>query len=228
MMKARSSVVPFSPSSSDLPTGWEALLEIGEKRSVDAGSTVLEDGSRTDRLYIVLEGQLKMNRLTPAGKNLILSVLGPGDICGVAGALGEATSCTSVEAVVPSVCLQIRRDDLYGLLRRQPELLERILPVLTKHLRECSNCLVESSCSKVATRLAVLFLRFADRMGEARTGGTFVPLPLARQDLADLAGTTLETAIRIMSRWGKDGWVETLSDGFLLKNRRRLEELALQ
>ena len=54
-------------------------------------------------------------------------------------------------------------------------------------------------------------------------GGCFVPLPLSRQELADLTGTTLETAIRVMSRWGKEGVVFTRRDGFLVHDRTGLD-----
>ena len=63
-------------------------------------------------------------------------------------------------------------------------------------------------------------------MGRQERGGTFVPLALSRQELADMTGTTIETAIRIMSRWGKDEIVRTEKDGFVLLDRRTLEEAA--
>ena len=63
-------------------------------------------------------------------------------------------------------------------------------------------------------------------MGQPRGSGVFVPLALSRQDLADLAGTTMETSIRIMSRWGKEGVVATETNGFLVSSREELESLA--
>jgi CRP/FNR family transcriptional regulator len=71
-----------------------------------------------------------------------------------------------------------------------------------------------------------MFLKLADQIGVAQAGGTFVPLPLARQELADLTGTTIETAIRIMSRWNKDGVLRTEKDGFLVADRAALEAAA--
>lgn len=76
------------------------------------------------------------------------------------------------------------------------------------------------------TRFAHLFLKLADRMGRPSPDGTFIPMPLSRQELADLTGTTLETCIRIMSRWGKESVVRTEKDGFNLLDRRTLERLA--
>ena len=75
-------------------------------------------------------------------------------------------------------------------------------------------------------RMARLFGTLAERVGQKRAGDIFVPIHLSRQEIADLAGTTIETAIRIMSRWQKDGLVETEKDGFLIRRMEALREIA--
>ena len=79
----------------------------------------------------------------------------------------------------------------------------------------------------VEPRLARLFLKLADENGQPHADGVFIPLPLSRQEVADLTGTTIETTIRIMSRWGKQGVVRTEKDGFVVVDRAALEDLAL-
>ena len=64
-------------------------------------------------------------------------------------------------------------------------------------------------------------------MGQPRPNGTFIPLVLSRQEIADMIGTTIETSIRIMSRWGRDDVVRTEKDGFLVVDRPALETIAL-
>ncbi len=80
---------------------------------------------------------------------------------------------------------------------------------------------------RVETRFAHLFLKLADKVGRPAREGTQIPVPLSRQELADLAGTTIETCIRIMSRWGKDDVLRTEPQGFLLRDRAALEKLTL-
>ncbi len=75
-------------------------------------------------------------------------------------------------------------------------------------------------------RAARLFVTLADRVGVSRGDATFVPLPLSRQEIADLIATTLETAIRLMSRWQKDEIVITDKSGFLLPDVEALRNLA--
>jgi CRP/FNR family transcriptional regulator len=78
----------------------------------------------------------------------------------------------------------------------------------------------------VEARFARLFLKLGGQFGQPRPEGLFVALPLSRQELADLTGTTIETCIRIMSRWGREQVLATEKDGFLLVDRAVLEALA--
>jgi CRP/FNR family transcriptional regulator len=84
----------------------------------------------------------------------------------------------------------------------------------------------ELTGSHVEPRFARLFLKLADEMGRREGDRTVIPITLTRQELADLAGTTIETCIRIMSRWNKQDIVTTGKAGFVIVDRRTLEALA--
>ncbi|MBZ0112205.1 MAG: Crp/Fnr family transcriptional regulator [Thermoanaerobaculia bacterium] len=204
-----------------------ALAEVVERRSHSAGAVLQSEGVAADRLFFVLEGQAKMCRMTPSGRNLIVSLLGPGDLFGVAAAIGGKLSTVSVVAVSDLAVMTLERDAIFELLSRQPELVPQLLPALTGHVMECGHCLIESSCSKVEVRFAQLFSDLAARHGIRRQGDVFVPVSLSRQELADMAGTTIETAIRIMSRWGRDGLVTTGKDGFAIPDLEVLQDMLM-
>jgi CRP-like cAMP-binding protein len=99
---------------------------------------------------------------------------------------------------------------------------------LTTRLIELTNRLAELTGGHIEPRFARLFLKLTDAMGrdQPEGQGMFIPLALSRQELADMTGTTVETCIRIMSRWGNDGVVRTEKDGFVVINRTTLERLA--
>ena len=97
---------------------------------------------------------------------------------------------------------------------------------LTIRLVELTNRLAQLSGSRIEPRFARLFLKLAGEMGRPERGGTFIPLPLSRQELADMTGTTIETGIRIMSRWGKEEVVRTEKDGFVVLDPQTLEAMA--
>jgi CRP/FNR family transcriptional regulator, nitrogen oxide reductase regulator len=216
---------PFAHLSSECR---RALVYAGELRRYSAGEILMRAGEPASSLFLVLSGQAKMERPTLDGRSLILALLGPGELFGVASAIGGETCPVTVETLLPMRCLEVPRPALLGLLRRHPYLLEEVLPLLTRGMRECSNCLVEEVCSRVEVRFARLFLDLDGRLGLDEASDRFVPLPLSRQELADLTGTTLETAIRVMSRWNKKGLVMTRRDGFLVRDLRLLERIALE
>jgi CRP-like cAMP-binding protein len=88
------------------------------------------------------------------------------------------------------------------------------------------NRRLADTTGSVEYRAARLFSTLAERAGQKHAEGVFVPIHLSRQEIADLAGTTIETAIRLMSRWQKDGIVDTEKDGFLIRRIASLRELA--
>jgi CRP-like cAMP-binding protein len=132
----------------------------------------------------------------------------------------------SAEAMEASSCLLFPRAAFFALLEQHPSLVRGLLGSLSLRLVELTNRLAELTGGRVETRFARLFLKLAEQLGKPDRDGVFIALPLSRQELADLTGTTIETAIRIMSRWGKDEVLRTEKDGFVVVDRTTLEELA--
>ena len=170
---------------------------------------------------------MKICKSTPAGKDVILEVFGVGDPFGAVAVYEGRRFPASAVAIEDTVCVLVPRQDFFALLEQHPSLVRGLLLGLTHRLIELTNRMAELTGGRVEPRLARLFLKLADDNGQARADGVFIPLPLSRQEIADLTGTTIETTIRIMSRWGKQGVVRTEKDGFVVMDRQELEDLAL-
>ena len=127
----------------------------------------------------------------------------------------------------PTTCLVIPRQAFFRLLEAHPTMVRGLLVGLNHRLVELTTRLTELSGGRVEARLARFFLKLASDMGQQRPEGAFIPLVLSRQELADMIGTTIETSIRIMSRWGKQDLVRTEKDGFIVVDRHALEAIAL-
>ena len=197
------------------------LVMAGTPRSLRPEETILEEGQASPSVFILVRGRLKMTRLLANGRSVLLALFSPGDPIGIS-VLGGRTSDATVTALESSVCLDIPCRKLLAAMSADPQLLGDLLAVFTEHAAECRNCLIEGTFSRVEPRFARLFLKLGDSVGQPRGGDVFVPVQLSRQDLADMAGTTIETSIRIMSRWSKAGVVTTRDDGFLLRDRATL------
>ncbi len=201
-----------------------ALVLAGTPRPLQPGEVILEEGKPSASVFIVVRGRLKMTRALANGRSALLALFSPGDPIGIS-VLGGRESNANVIALESSVCLDIPNRKLLAAMSADSRLLGDVLAVFSEHAAECRNCVVEAAFSRVESRFALLFMKLSDSVGQARGQATFVPVPLSRQDLADMAGTTIETAIRVMSRWGKAGIVETRDEGFMLKDRTALEAI---
>jgi CRP-like cAMP-binding protein len=202
------------------------LAAATEALSYARGAVVFAEGDPSDFFYTVARGRVKVFKVTPAGKDIILEIFGPGDPLGAVAVYEERPFPASALAVEDAVCLRTPRPVFFELLERRPTLVRGLLAALNLRLIELTHRLADLTGGRVEPRFARLFLKLADQVGRAGDPGLVIPLPLSRQELADLTGTTIETAIRIMSRWGKEGVVATEKDGFVVLDRATLEALA--
>lgn len=206
-----------------------ALLgTVARTRLYSKGERVFEAGDPAEHFHVILRGRVKIQRTTPAGKELILTLLGPGDPVGVVAVYREMPFPAAAEALEDTVMVEIPAGSFFALLEESPTLVRGLLQGLTARLVELTGRLAALTGTHVVPRFARLFLRLADKMGRDTEEGLHIPLPLSRQELADLTGTTIETCIRVMSRWGKEDVVVTRDDGFLLPDREALERLGRQ
>jgi CRP-like cAMP-binding protein len=186
----------------------QRLVNVSEIRVYERGDHVFHEGDPSDLFVIVVTGRVKVYKRTPAG--------------------GERPYPASAEALESSSCLSIPRPTFFALLEQHPSLVRGLLSSLSFRLVELTTRLAELTGGRIEVRFARLFVKLADQLGRPAPAATFIPLTLSRQDLADLTGTTIETAIRIMSRWHKDGVVHTERDGFTIADRAALERIALE
>lgn len=192
----------------------EALAPLCRMRGYEKGETIFHEGEPADRIYFVHIGQVKIVKAA-GGRDVIIELLGPGEPVGAVAVFERRPFPASAVALEPSGILSIPEQEFFGLLERRPEMMRHLLAGLTYRLMMVNKRIADLTGS-AEHRAARLFLTLADRVGIARGDATFIPLPLSRQEIADLIGTTLETAIRLMSRWQKDNVVETEKSGFLI------------
>jgi CRP/FNR family transcriptional regulator len=207
------------------PEDRQRVASVTTIRQYDRGETIFEQGAPSDAFYTIASGRVKIVRMMPSGKDIILEVFGRGDPLGALATYESRPFPASAVALEDTTCLVIPRPVFFRLLEEHPSLVRGLLAGLTVRLIELTNRLADLSGTRIESRFARLFLKLAGEMGRPERGGTFVPLPLTRQELADMTGTTIETCIRIMSRWSKEQVVLTEKGGFVVVDRGALESL---
>jgi CRP-like cAMP-binding protein len=208
------------------PDDRQRVAAVATVRAFERGATLFSEGDGSDLLYTVLTGRVKVFKTTPRGTDVILELFGPGESVGAVAVYEARPYPASALALEPTSCLVIPRQAFFSLLEGYPTMVRGLLVGLTHRLVELTNRLTELSGGRIEGRLARFILKLGTDMGQRREEGVFIPLVLSRQELADMIGTTIETSIRIMSRWGKDGVVRTDKDGFVILDRAALEAVA--
>jgi CRP/FNR family transcriptional regulator, nitrogen oxide reductase regulator len=209
------------------PDDRQRLAAVTTLKSFEKGAALFTEGDASDLLYTVVAGRVKVYKVTPRGTDVILELFGPGDPVGAVAVYESRPYPASAVTLEPTTCMVIPRQAFFGLLETYPSMVRGLLVGLTHRLVELTNRLTELSGGRVEGRLARFMLKLAQDVGQPRADGTFIALALSRQELADMIGTTIETSIRIMSRWGKDDIVRTEKDGFVVVDRAALESVAM-
>ncbi|MCC7123729.1 MAG: Crp/Fnr family transcriptional regulator [Acidobacteria bacterium] len=202
------------------------IIECATIRTHARGEEIFREGDPGDAFLVIVEGRVKSYETTVSGKQMILEIFGAGDTLGAVAVYDGAPFAASALALDDTTCIRIEARDFYRLLEQHPALVRGLLSGLTLRLVELTRRLTELTGGRVETRFARLFLKLAEQIGRQDQGGIFVPMPLHRQELADLTGTTIETCIRIMSRWEKQNVVHTAKDGFVILHRAEIESVA--
>jgi len=192
----------------------DAVEPLCRMRGYEKGETIFREGDPADRIHFVYAGRVKIVKSAGA-RDIILEILGPGEPVGAVAAFERGNFPASAVTIEPASIVSIPEREFFALIERRPDMTRRMLAGLTMRLMMLNKRLADMTGS-AESRAARLFLTLAERMGRKSAEGTVIPLALSRQELADLIGTTLETAIRLMSRWQKEGVVITSSDGFVI------------
>lgn len=201
-----------------------ALASLCQLQAYEKGATIFEEGEPALSIHFLFVGRVKIVKAAPE-RDLILEILGPGEPVGAVAVFERRPFPASAIALEPSGVVSIPEREFFGLIEKRPEITRRLLAGLTLRLMALNRRLADMT-GTVEYRAARLFSTLGQRLGQKRPDGLFVPVHLSRQDIADLVGTTIETAIRVMSRWEKEGLVHTDKKGFLIRDTAALGQIA--
>lgn len=189
-------------------------------------SDIFRQGDPADRIWIVSSGQVKIVRHDEGGREVILEVISPGEVFGGAAIFLPEHPATARPLTATVVTVSFPHEAYVEVLMASPATALRIIRMLGARLHSTLR-MNQLAGERVERRLAHILIKMAGLCGRPDSEGTLLTTPLPRQDLADMAGTTIETAIRLMSRFRSEGLVRTRRGGYIvLLDEDRLREIA--
>jgi len=219
------SVIKKIPFFANLPDA--ELLKISQRfseREFEKGEYLFWEGESSNCLYVIKEGRVKVLRHLLSGKNIVLEIVAAGDICGASTLFGGA-QIASAQAVKKTKLYTLPKQDFLLLLEKQKGLAKEIIVFLGQKLMKVHEMIINLISGKVEQRIASLLLGLSERHGSSTPKGIKINIHLTRQDIADIVGTTVETTIRVISKFKKQGVVAADSKEIVITNKEQLKQI---
>jgi CRP/FNR family transcriptional regulator, nitrogen oxide reductase regulator len=185
----------------------QPLVAVARESRYAAREYIFEEDDPAAWFCVVRTGRVRIFRRSRTGKDVVLELLGPGEPFGAVAVIERRPYPASAQATEPSVVVKIPPEPIIALSERYPSVVREMALLIGRRLRSAHDSVEALASDPVEARLATTLVRLAERDGSPARHGTTLPFHLTRQGLADMAGTTVETTIRVLSRWIKDGLV---------------------
>jgi CRP-like cAMP-binding protein/class 3 adenylate cyclase len=185
-----------------------ALRQRVRRRSFPAGTYLTREGEPADSLFVIERGLVRVSRTSRQGRELVLGLVGAGEMLGELGVLeASGTQAADAVAVEATSCVALGRDDLRALVRATPELGLRLLATLVDQIHGKDEELAEVAFLDLPGRLAHKLLQLADRHGEPVAGGVRIAVRVPQSELAAMVGSSRENVNRALGRFVTAGAV---------------------
>ncbi|MDT8854238.1 Crp/Fnr family transcriptional regulator [Paracoccaceae bacterium Fryx2] len=183
------------------------ILDAAQALRFDPGIAVFSEGMPVDRFFLLLDGHIRVIRTTPGGDQIIALHIAPGQLFGIGAALGRTTYPAT--AMTADECLALAWPNRLwsDFAARHDGFATETYKVVGERVGEMNNRIMELATQQVEQRVACAILRLITQMGRKVAGGIEIGIPITRQNISDMTGTTLHTVSRLLSGWEREGIV---------------------
>lgn len=187
--------------------------------------SIFSEGDAPNWLYVVLDGRVKITKISHQGKEIILEVIAPKDFFGGIAVVRGFPYPGNAVAMEDAKVLKISRTNLMKVLDRFPSVMNGIAMNIGDRMRGLQDNLKNIALERVESRIASLLAKLATKIGVKAGKGATLNMKLTKQDIAEMVGTTVETSIRTMSKFKKLGLVAEKDGLIVVTDLDKLNEL---
>lgn len=203
-----------------------AFQKIRHSLLYDARQTVFYEGHACLGLYLLCSGKVKLTRSSARGQRQIVRILVGGELIEKHAFRDEALHEVTCETLERSQICLIEKEPYLALIQRNPQLALKLIELLSRELGRQMDQLDHFTFKTARERLAGLLLELGERFGGKAEDGIRVEITLKRQEVAEMAGVTLETVIRLLAAFRNEGLVSIDGKAMTLLNSDRLARIA--
>lgn len=206
--------------------GLDRLAEMSSVRTVAAEEVLCHKGDEASQLYGVLAGRLKAVGSSGDGREVVFSVIGPGEVTGEIALVDGQPRSAAIVAMEECVLLVLARRDFLAYLREDSEAAIQLAQALARYIRRLSDTVEDAYYHRLPVRLAKKLLALGREHGEPTPQGLRVRVRLSQRELGELVGKTREAVNKQLRAWAHEGIVETIEGHLVLRDVDRLEDVA--
>ncbi len=196
------------------------------ERSIEEGEFFFFQGDPAEYFYVLTAGRAKLMQTNAAGQQVNLRTINEWQMFGALGAVRDhANYPASAQALEHSTALAVKSGYLHEMMQTRPYLSFDLMQLMTGYIQEMQERYRELATEKVERRIARTLLRLAGQMGLKLADGG-IELAFTRQDLAEMSGTTLFSASRILAEWEKRGLIESGRERVVIRSPHALVRIA--
>jgi len=190
------------------------------------GEVLFREGDTGDRVYVVIDGKVKLGRTSSDGRENLLALLGPGQMFGELSLFDPGPRSATVTAVTDTVLLSLANEDMLTWLTGRPEVARGLLLQLGQRLRRSNDTLADLVFSDVPGRVAKALLDLSTRFGVPSEEGVRVVHDLTQEELAQLVGASRETVNKALADFAGRGWLRLEQRSVVILDLERLRRRA--
>ncbi len=198
---------PLPPFSKLDDSAIRAILDQSTSRRFEKGSTVFEEATAAESFFLLLDGTIRVVRITTEGEQVTALHIPAGQLFGIARALGRDTYPATAVAASEGVVLSWPTRLWDGFVAQYEGFATETYKTIGDRVGEMNTRIVEMSTQHVEQRIARALLRLVKQSGKKVTEGIEIGFPITRQDVSEMTGTTLHTVSRLLSAWEKEGLI---------------------
>ncbi len=180
----------------------------GRVRRLAAQTRVFSQGNAPARAHVVIDGAVRILQTGRDGEQALMRFIAPGEMFGAVALFTDGRYPADAVTMVETLEVSWSEPELLALTRCYPDLAINALRIVGRRLQEVQNRVRELATQSAERRIAHALVRLARQGGHDTPNGTRIAFPLRRKDVADISGTTLYTASRILTSWEKTGLLQ--------------------
>jgi CRP-like cAMP-binding protein len=208
------------------PPALGDVMAYARVRHLAKDTRIFDQGDPGVRAHALIDGGVRISQSGSDGAQIVMRFIGPGEMFGTVALFTDGRYPADAVALGDSLEASWSEAELFELMGRHPQIAINVIRVIGQRLQEVQDRLREVSTQRVEQRVAHAVLRLAGQAGHRTIDGTAIEFPLRRRDVADMSGTTLYTASRILTGWEKAGFLVSRSQRLTIRQPSEILRIA--